>query len=361
MNLRVTASAALIALGATMAQAQSVPEGYPTDYAQMIEASRSEQGVLVYSNFPASIWKPLITAFNEVYPWIKVETADFDAEMWEKHKLESKQNVRTADLITTVAPEHWRAFVEDGYLDAYQSPELPNLPDWSVPLDGLYTLSTVPMPITWNKALVNPAPESLADIVQMATDDPDKWNGKITIYDSEVNPYGMAIIRNWLNHRNNDWSMFEAIGPMTRPERGGGAMREKVSTGEYLVSIFPAGVSVSAFESPGVKAVMDYGWAKDGTPVSLQSMGVTKAASSPNSARILLDYILSKPGQVAFSKGGFTPYREDITTDEAAFYTLSEIRDIVGEQNLYIMSYAPEDLAGTDELVAQWKKVFRGK
>lgn len=361
MHVRLMASAALIALGTTMAQAQSVPEGYPADYAKMIEASKSEQGVLVYSNFPASIWKPLIASFNQVYPWIKVETADFDAEMWEKHKLEAKQNVRTADLITTVAPEHWRNFVEEGYLQPYQSPELPNLPDWSVPLDGLYTLSTVPMPITWNRALVNPAPQTLADIVKMATENPDKWNGKITIYDSQVNPYGLAIIRNWLNHKNNDWSMFDAIGAMTRPERGGGAMREKVSTGEYLVSIFPAGVSVGAFESPGTKAVMDYGWAKDGTPVSLQSIGLTKAASSPNSARILLDYILSKPGQIAFSKGGFTPYREDISTDEAAFYTLSEIRDIVGEENLFIMSYAPEALAGTDDLVKHWVKVFRQK
>lgn len=361
MNIITKAFAAMLAIGASGALAQSIPDGYPAGYSDTIEASKDEKGLLIYSNFPAAFWKPLTAAFNDVYPWIKVETANFDAEMWEKYKLEAKQNVRTADMITTVAPQHWVSFVEADNLEPYASPELPNLPDWSVPFKGLYTISAVPMPITWNKALVNPGPESMADIARMVQEDPERFRGKITLYDSGANPYGLAIIRNWLNHKGNDWSLLDVIGPMTRPERGGGSMREKIATGEYLISIFPSGLGVSVLEQPGTKATTDYTFPKDGTPLSLQSIGITKAASSPNSSKLLLDFILSKPGQIAFAQAGFTPYREDISEDEVPYYTLPMIREAVGEENLFIMSYAPEALAGTEELIERWTKTFRQK
>ncbi|WP_292056327.1 MULTISPECIES: extracellular solute-binding protein [unclassified Martelella] len=361
MNMRMTIAATLLAASTIGAKAQTVPEGYPADYARTIEASRDELGLLVYSNFPASFWEPLIEAFDEAYPWIKVETANFDAEMWEKYRLEAKQEVRTADIITTVAPEHWVQFVKDGHLEPYASPELPNLPAWSVPFEGLYTISAVPMPIVWNRALVNPGPQSLAELAEMVKADPDRWRNKITMYDAEVNPYGLAIMRNWLNHKDNDWSLFETIGPMTLPERGAGTMREKTSTGEYLSIVFTSGLGISQLEAPGGKATLDYAFPKDGTPLSLQSIGITKTASSPNSAKLLLDFILSRPGQIAFAKAGFTPYREDISPDEVPFYTLPMIRDIVGEENLFIMSYTPEALAGTNELIERWVKTFRQK
>ncbi|MGV0817198.1 hypothetical protein [Martelella sp. AMO21009] len=41
------------------------------------------------------------------------------------------------------------------------------------------------------------------------------------------------------------------------------------------------------------------------------------------------------------------------------FYTLPMIRDIVGEENLFFMSYKPEALAGTDQLIERWVKTFR--
>jgi iron(III) transport system substrate-binding protein len=359
MKMKAIALTALLAVAATGTRAQELPEGYPADYAQILEASRAEQGLLVYSNFPASFWEPLLTAFSEAYPWIKVETANFDAELWEKYRLEAQQGVRTADIITTVAPEHWVSFVEEGQLVPYASPELPNLPDWSVPFEGLYTISAVPMPIVWNRALVQPPPESLADIVAMVKADPEKWQNKITMYDSAANPYGLAIMRNWLNHKNDDWSLFEALGPVTLPERGAGTMREKTATGEYLAIIFTSGLGISQLEAPGGKATMDYTFPKDGTPLSLQSIGITKATASPNSARILLDYILSRPGQIAFAKAGFTPYREDIGPDDVPFYTLPMIRDMVGEENLFVMSYEPEALDGTEELIERWTKIFR--
>ena len=138
-------------------------------------------------------------------------------------------------------------------------------------------------------------------------------------------------------------------------------MREKTSTGEYLSIVFTSGLGISQLEAPGGKATLDYAFPKDGTPLSLQSIGITKTASSPNSAKLLLDFILSRPGQIAFAKAGFTPYREDISPDEVPFYTLPMIRDIVGEENLFIMSYTPEALAGTNELIERWVKTFRQK
>ncbi len=73
----------------------------------------------------------------------------------------------------------------------------------------------------------------------------------------------------------------------------------------------------------------------------------------------MLDHILSHEGQVAFGKGGLTPYRADVKDDEVPRYTYSKVaKEAGGEQNLVIVDYDQEILAKGADFQAKWKKVF---
>ena len=68
----------------------AMPDYYPADYSSVIEASKAENGVLVYSNMGEMNWRPLIEAFNAEYPWIKVQTLDLGSiEVFERYYAET--------------------------------------------------------------------------------------------------------------------------------------------------------------------------------------------------------------------------------------------------------------------------------
>src|SRR2546423_15382896 len=96
----------------------------------------------------------------------------------------------------------------------------------------------------------------------------------------------------------------------------------------------------------------------DGPPVGVGGMGISKKAASPNAAKLMMDYIISQEGQLAFADGGLTAYRPDVA-DKAKLH-LSKLAAEVGEQNLIKYSFDPElaDKAKTDAFVARWKKTI---
>jgi iron(III) transport system substrate-binding protein len=87
-------------------------------------------------------------------------------------------------------------------------------------------------------------------------------------------------------------------------------------------------------------------------------MGITKKAKAPNSARLLMDFILSQDGQLAWSKGGLTPYRQDIA-DKATIH-LDKFAAEVGQANLVPFSFDPDlaDTAKAEAFRAKLKKAL---
>ncbi len=69
-------------------------------------------------------------------------------------------------------------------------------------------------------------------------------------------------------------------------------------------------------------------------------MAITQKSQSPNSAKLLVDFILSQEGQMAVSVGGLTPYRADVAP--LAAYHLDKIEQIVGSENLVFLEIDPE-------------------
>jgi iron(III) transport system substrate-binding protein len=336
------------------------PDYYPAAYEEIVESSKAESPLVVYSAMAESNWKPVLDAFHELYPWIEVQTLDLGgSEAFERYYAESATGAQTADLIIMPDPTGWLEFVKNrGEAMEYQSPESSQLPDWSMPFPGLYTVTTDPMLILYNE-LVLPEdlrPKGISELVDMATANPDLFTGKITTYDVVI-PFAFGI--NWAFVRDcgeDTWDLLETLGPMTLPEQSGGTQLQKLASGEYAVGYF---VSSGVFPKlPDLEGIVGWSYIEDGTPVYLRGMAIPSGAKNVNSAKLMLDFCLSHDGQVAWSKGGMTPYRADLTAEECPRTFQSIAQQIGGEEKMVLINYDENATAGQTAFVERWNQAF---
>ena len=341
-------------------QAAGVPDYYPADYSKLVDASKNEKGLLVYSIMSEKNWAPVIKAFNAKYPWIKVDALDLGSyEVFERYYSESSGNARTADIIITSAPDAWQEFIGKGELATFKSAEDGKVPDWSKLAPSIYTVSSDPMVFIWNKALVKEPPKTMADLAAMVSKNPDQWKGKLTTYDAEKNATGNAIFWFWTK-KNGDagWKTLETLGKTGVAARtSAGNMVDAVISGENSAGFFVSLISVLP-KFPAADPVLGWSLIGDGTPILTRGAGITKKAASPNSAQLFMDFLLSAEGQKALAEGGLTAYRPDVA--DSAKLHLTKLQEQVGQQNLIPFSFDPDlkEQAKKDAFVAKWKQTF---
>jgi iron(III) transport system substrate-binding protein len=362
----VTAAAVLVGglLNVPVAQAQTLPSYYPKSYASIVEGSKKEGKLVVYSIMAEYNWKPVLEGFKKLYPWIAVQTLDLgSSEVFERYYSERASNARTGDLLINGAVDKWLQFVAKGEALDYASPEEGKLPKWSLIRKGLYTVSADPMVIVYNKALLPEKlrPHSLAELAKFAQENPAVFNKKVTTYNAATEAFGLSI--NWAytkKYGDPAWSLLESLGKVTRPERSAGPMIEKITAGEYVVGYFISGIVLfPKLDDPARAKLVGWAYPTDGTPIVLRGMAIPKGATNVNSAKLMLDYILSHDGQVGFGKGGLTPYRPDVQANEVPRATYDGIvKQLGGEDKAVRVEYDPEMVKSGHALQERWKKLF---
>jgi iron(III) transport system substrate-binding protein len=330
---------------------------------QMVEASKNEKdGVIAYSIMSENNWKPVLEGFKAKYPWITVKTNDLGAyEVFERYYTEAAGNARTADFIATTAPDGWINFVKKGEVDPYVSKEDAKVPDIGKVDKGVYAVSTDPMVFVWNKQLLPDPPKTMADLVSMIQKDPAKFAGKLITYDSAGEGFGYGL--NWFYTKvkgDEAWKTLEAIGTAKpKLQTSGGKMIDAVVAGEAILGFFVSNITVQP-RLAQAQQILGYSFVPDAQVVAVRSMAVTKHAASPNSAKLLLDYILSPEGQLAFAKGGLTAYRPDVA--EQAPLHLTQVSKAVGGDDKLIFARPEADIADKakhDEFITRWEKALQ--
>jgi iron(III) transport system substrate-binding protein len=165
--------------------------------------------------------------------------------------------------------------------------------------------------------------------------------GKIVTYE-ETNATGFLGHWFWSKKVGQDKALqiIQAIGA-TKPklESSGGRMVDATLAGETPLGYFVSAITILP-RFPAAEQILGYSLIADGTPIITRGMGLTKKAQAPNAAKLLMDYVLSSEGQIAFAEGGLTAYRQDVA-DQAKIH-LSKLAAQVGEQNLAPFSFDPD-------------------
>jgi iron(III) transport system substrate-binding protein len=349
------------------ARAQGVPSYYPDDYKQIIEASKKENSLLVYSVLAQYNWAPVLEGFNKLYPWIKVSTLDLGGEeVFQRYYADRGSGSQTGGLLLSTAVETWIDFTKRGNLVPYKSPETDKLPGWSVPHPGLYTVSADPLVMVYNKLLLpeGKRPRGLKHLSELARDNPRDFRNGITTYDPLAGSSARDLYLIYQKKYGEQlWDWLAPIGPQLRPETSAGPMLQKLAAGEYKVAYLASGVVVFPKAKDAAMAkVMEWRFMEDGQPLWIRPVGIPKDGTTPNAARLMLDYIVSHDGQAGFGRGGLTPYRSDVRKDEVANFTLDSIAEAVGgQQNLMVIGFDPDLRTGADAFIPRWKSLMQKK
>ena len=356
LNIGGGVMAAALALSAMPALSQSHDE--------LVEASKADETVLhIYSNMGPDNWAPIIEQFTALYPWLSVETLDLGAsEMFTRYGAETGTGATTADFMVTGSPAGWLDFYNGGNILDYESPEAAELPDWSKPMPGLYTFSTDPILLGYNKITVPKELQtsSLAEFAENVGAHPEIFKGKIGSYDMTL-PFGADIAWAVARERPDQfWGWMDKIGPDLGGFSGSGGMIEKILSGENSAALFLSSTTLFPKLGGPLDQILAWTYITDGEPIFIRGMAIPKGAKNTNAAKLMMDFLLSHDGQVAVADGGFTPYRADVKPEEVPMETLgSVIEKVGGEDKLILINYDQNQVTGFDGFAEKMKQAYQ--
>jgi iron(III) transport system substrate-binding protein len=324
----LAAAMATLLLGAAAAAAQTVPAGYPADYAKLIEAAKKEGTLAVYSTTDAKAAAPLIKGFESLFG-IKIEFNDLNStELYNRLIAESAAGTGTGDIAWSSAPDLQVKLASDGLAMAYASPEIPSLPKWAVFDNMAYGTTYEPMAIVYNKALVpaGDVPQSHADLAKLLQTKTAAYKGKVTAYDPERSGVGFLMMNRDLIAEPASWDLFKAFGAAeAKYYTSAGAMIEKVGSGEHTIAynIFASYAILSAKKNPNLAMV----WPSDFTLIATRVAFIPAKAKHPAAGKLFLDYLLSKRGQDVIAKAELYSIRDDVEGNETAKAVTAKLGD----------------------------------
>lgn len=334
--------------------ASAATTGEVEDVEAAVEASRDESTLVIYGNPSSQQWAPVLEVFGERYPWIEVETFDLGGtEAFQRYLSEESTGSSTADMIVNTDGAGWLDLVERGQVLDYVDPELDSLPaERAVLAPGVFAWSYDPLVALFNKAALpeDEQPTSLAELAEMA----EELSGQIGTPAVENGAAGLGIHGYLEAHGEDGWAVLEQLGPHTRAEDGTGAVLGKLQSGEYVASFFAGGATRALIDTTDTGEILNYRYFVDATPLTARGIGVTTAGDSPNSAKVLVNFLLSEEGQTASCAGGFTPYRDGVDCPQG----VPAIVEAIGEENLIFAVYPPTLAAEQAEIRERWNAAF---
>src|SRR5262249_21848764 len=284
MRRIMPAALAVASLGGSAPDTRAqVPQGYPADYASVVEAAKKEGKVLVSATTDAVAANPLVKDFQALYPGVAVEYTDLNStELYNRFISEAAAGTGTSDVLWSSAMDLQVKLVADGYGMTYASPEIPALPKWAVWQNQAYGTTYEPITFVYNKRLVpaDDVPQDHPALLKLLAAKGDAYKGKITAYDPERSGVGFLFVNQDGANWPQAWDLFKAFGKASiKLYTSAGAMMERVTSGEHTIAygIFGSYALGRSKKDPNLGIVMP----KDYALVTSRVAFIPKAAKNP--------------------------------------------------------------------------------
>lgn len=291
-----------------------LPRGYPRSYADLVESARREGRLVVYAAADTFDLGGLLKDFRSLHPQIQVEYRNLHtADLYQRFIAEVAARKETADLLVSSAMDLQTKLVNDGYSQAYASPEKPNLPDWAVWKNEAYGVSAEPVVIVYNRKLVPRAdvPATRQAFEHLLRARATELKGRVALYDPARSGAGFLYLTQDLQITRDTWGLLRAIGN-TRPRlsTSGTEILQDISAGRTL---FAYNMNAAyALERQATDPAIGVVFPRDYTLVMSRIALIPREARHPAAARVFLDYLLSGRGQRLLAGLRMTPVRADI-------------------------------------------------
>ncbi|MFE7706324.1 ABC transporter substrate-binding protein [Streptomyces sp. NPDC057486] len=332
------------------------PSYYPTAYDKIIEASRRERKLLIYSQTSQTIWQAIFDAFSARYPWVgDVRATNFSSSaVYERYYSEAAAGTSPADLLVSSTPGNWADYAKRNIAAHYTSAEKEKLAAPGEILPGVWAFSLDPVVVLYNRKTVRESeyPTGIQSLADIAEARPSRFRGKIGTTNPS-NSYGFGVNYTYTDGVRDGWRTFNRVLPFAHIEHSSGTLVEKVASGEYDYAINISGATARSLAN-GSGGLLAWSYYDEGTVTVPRAASIVKTAPHPATARLFLDFLLSEDGQLAAGEGGLTPYRPGIRGD--GYDTFQDIQRKLGDDQVHLCSYQYVSEQAQAAYVQRWEK-----
>jgi len=307
-------------LASVATAAADVPAGYPADYSEIVKAAEAEGKVVVYAPLDSNAYAPLVADFKTLYPGIEVEFNNLQTTaLYNRFISEVAAGSGSADVVWSSAMDLQLKLANDGYAQAYESPETKNLPSWAVWDSKAYGITFEPIVFVYNKDSLTPddLPKGHADVVEVLRKNKDKFQGQVIAYDIEKSGIGFLGIAQDSKLMPDFWELPKALGAAgAQFPSGGAAMIDSVASGENVFGYDQLGSYARvADQNPSLGVIYPDDYILTMSRVAFLS----KTAQNPNAGKLWLDYLLSARGQeILANQSELSSIRSDVSGEYTA-------------------------------------------
>lgn len=312
-----TLSLAVASVFAASAAWAATPDSYPDSYKELTTAAEKQGKVIVYSTTDTKAADPLLKAFEQQFPGIKVEYHDMNStELYNRFISEQASGANSADIVWSSAMDSAMQLATQ-YAAEYTSPETPSLPDWASWNSRAYGTTFEPTAFIYNTRLIKAeeVPTSHEGLAKLVSDNTDRFRNKVTTYDIEKSAVGYMLAAQDSIHNKTYLDFIKGVGSANLVlQSSTGTMMERVSSGENLIGYNILGsyaeTRARTDTSIGVAYPEDY------TLVLSRIAFISERAHNPEAARVFLDFMLSNAGQnVLANQSDLASIRADVEGD----------------------------------------------
>ena len=334
------------------------PASAPASTAMLMQQASKEHGLVIYANVPTQYFQPVISAFNELYPSIRVSVTTLaDNTVFSKYEAEAAQGARTADLLVASAPASWVQAEQNGVAANVTPAGLSAFPSWVNQGHGVYVMSAEPTILAYSPKLLTPAqvPRTWAQLAADAKADPAKY--KMVSY-PVTNPLDYAGIYGLVHILGADkvWGYFQSLAPVTKTYDEGLDQLTQVLQGAASVGYMGSGLAQGVL--PHYKGLAAYTFLQDATPLVPRGIAVSAKASSPASAQLFLDFLYSQAGQGALCAGGFEATMNNFQAPGGCTASLTALAQQVPAGTTYLVPISQAVLDEQGTITQHWNQAF---
>jgi len=305
----------------------------------VVERARAEGEVVLYTAWGFDTLQLLQKAFAQKYPFIKFNVLRMRSErLLSRTIAEHKQKVFTADVFSgsqLAMLNHKKA----GHLQKYLSPEHAAFPNEFKDPDGYWTSFYVDTRVVaFNPRLVSrdQLPKSYGDLLL------PQWKGKMAMDESEYIMFGSLLE---IMGREKGLAFMRQLARQDLNLRSGHSLlTQLLIAGEFPLYIDGFGSNIEQVKAKN--APIDW-IGLEPVIVSLYPLGMAVNAPHPNSARLLVDFLLSREGQEIGKSVAKIPGRSDVV---APFPRLT--------QGLKLFTVPASVAERYGEIITQFREIF---
>lgn len=297
-----------LCLGALLALASDAARGAAPEREKVLDGARKEGRLVLYTGMDTEEADQYAREFTRRYPFIKPEIFRSSGEKIQARFLvEHRANVHSADIFQASIVQVYQ-LKNAGLLAKYVSEESraygegfkDNLGHWTA-------FYLIPYVIGYNTRLVAPkdVPASYQDLLQ------PRWKGSVGLETEEYQ---------WFYHLVQIMGRDKGIAYMKQfaaqdlqMRKGHTLLAQLVAAGEMAVATVVYSNRVERMKQSG--APIDWVRFKGPTITAINAIAVVEKAPHANAAKLFVDFVLSREGQLLLQKLRRVPARTDVAPD----------------------------------------------